>query len=332
MRVSFDDLTTLISDGFQRVGLTRAAALAVAQEVVFAEARGKKSHGLAMIESMLKRARKGGGPPEVVMRRDAGVLIDGRGAIGPHVAKLAMDQLCEITLERGMGAVGVRNESPFLTAGYSVWRGAVEAKIVTIAASVAKSKVAPFGGSKAILGTNPIAFAIPADPYPIVIDMAITKIPAAEVDQAIAAGERLPDGVAMDASGTLTTDPNEAKKGALIPFGDYKGSALGVIVELICGALLGAKCGLRHGEMRSMLFLAFRTDFFEDAASVAQAARDLREDIWSSNGAERVRCPGDRAQELFQRALTSGFDIEDAEVDRLRSLGRTERSAGQAST
>ena len=75
--------------------------MAVAQEVVFAEARGKKSHGLAMIESMLKRARKGGGPPEVVMRRDAGVLIDGRGAIGPHVAKLAMDQLCEITLLDG---------------------------------------------------------------------------------------------------------------------------------------------------------------------------------------------------------------------------------------
>jgi len=322
MKISYDELSREVMTALTSNGMPESDASAVCEEIVFAEARGKGSHGLNMLSTMIKRQAKPHSEPRILDEGSSWCFIDGGGKVGPVVARRAMDIAIKKARENGIAVVAVKTPSPFLTAGFNAWRAAKDHGMVALNLSVAKSKVAPHGTTVPILGTNPIGFAFPADPYPVVLDMAITKIPAAEVKIAQAEGHKLPADVAFDSQGKTTLDPFEAEKGALIPFGGYKGSALGVVVELLCGALLEAKCGLRAGEMRSMLFIAIKADLFAELGSVKKLARQLREDVAENSGDPQkpARLPGDAAEHMFQKALQDGLNVAEEAIVKLRGL------------
>lgn len=309
MKIKYEDLWNLVNRILISNGLPEDEARPVVDEILFAEARGKTSHGLNMVQVMIKRISKPQTDLIVLKETPTTYLIDGGGKVGPYVAKLAMDKAIEKAKEYGISIAGVRNPSPFMTAGYNAWRAAEKHNIVSINLSVAKSKVAPFGTTKTILGTNPIGFGFPSETHPIVIDMAITKIPAADVKLAKKEGRKLPDNVAFDSEGNTTIDPEAALSGALIPFGGYKGSALGIFVELMCGALLDVKCGLRNGIMRSMLFIAIQGNVFSSFETIKKLSTQLREDV--HNSGNNAHLPGDRADEMFQDVMKNGFIIPD---------------------
>ena len=323
MLVQYNQLSDLLINCLVTSGAPESEAKIVADEIVFAEARGKGSHGLNMLDTMIKRYKKPHDKLIIVKEDLVSCLIDGKGTAGPVVARFAMDKAIAKATTSGMATVGVRNPSPFLTAGYSAYRAAKSHNLIAIVMSVAKSKVAPFGTRRPIIGTNPIGFAFPAEPYPIVVDMAITKVPAAELEIAKREERKLPPGLAYDSSGNETTDPSAAQNGALIPFGGYKGSALGVIVELMSGAMLEAKCGLRAGDMRGMLFIAIKADLFAPIEQVKRIATLFREDVHLNAHDPKQGClPGDHAEELYQEALTRGIEVRDSVYQKICEIAK----------
>ena len=141
-----------------------------------------------------------------------------------------------------IGIVGVDNKFPFILAGYNPRRAAHQG-LIGISWSVAFSKVAPWGSADPLMGTNPLSVAIPSMDGPIVLDMAITEIAAAEIRRCNKLGISIPEGVAISKEGYPTTYPKEALEWAMLPFGGYKGSGLGMVIELLGGPFVGAKAG-----------------------------------------------------------------------------------------
>jgi L-2-hydroxycarboxylate dehydrogenase (NAD+) len=218
--------------------------------------------------------------------------------------------------------VAVRNKSPFILAGYTV-RRAAERGFVGITWSVAISKVAPWGSIDPIIGTNPLSLGFPADPQPIVLDLATTKIPAAEIRRADRLGLAIPEGVAVAADGRPTSDPAAALEGAMEPFGEHKGSGIGIMIELLGGALVGAKVGRTVSGPRGMVFVAIDAHLFVDAASLRQAVESFSNELRGSRrrpGFDAVLLPGERGEHLKQKALRDGLDIDDSVYEALVDL------------
>ncbi|MBQ9313968.1 MAG: Ldh family oxidoreductase [Clostridia bacterium] len=323
MIIKTDLLHSIIEEILRKNGASSINASIVADEIIFAQIRGKKSHGIPMLPSMVKRVQKTDEGILVIKESNQFAFIDGCNGIGPVVAKKAMDISINKTLEYGFSLVAVKNPSPFITAGYPVWYAAKHHKLIAFDTSVAKSKVAPYGSSEAVFGTNPIGFAFPTDDYPIVIDMSTTNIAAARIKQAAEQGIEIPNNVAINNNGEFTTDPNEALKGALVTFGGYKGSAISLIVELMAGAFLDEKCGNANGDIRTMLFFTIDPNLCANANKVLDNATNLRNEINSSTHISGFipRTPGDRAQRLMQDALANGIELSEVEKAIMNKYG-----------
>ncbi len=323
MIIKTDLLHSIIEEILRKNGASSINASIVADEIIFAQIRGKKSHGIPMLPSMVKRVQKTDEGILVIKESNQFAFIDGCNGIGPVVAKKAMDISISKTLEYGFSLVAVKNPSPFITAGYPVWYAAKHHKLIAFDTSVAKSKVAPYGSSKAIFGTNPIGFAFPTNDYPIVIDMSTTNIAAARIKQAAEQGIEIPNNVAINNKGEFTADPNEALKGALVTFGGYKGSAISLIVELMAGAFLDEKCGNANGTIRTMLFFTIDPNLCTDVNKVLENATNLRNEINTSThiSGDSPRTPGDRAQMLMQDALANGIEISEVEKTIMNKYG-----------
>jgi LDH2 family malate/lactate/ureidoglycolate dehydrogenase len=323
MKISIDKLKQILVKILQESGISENESEIVADEIIFGQIRGKKSHGLLMLETMLKRAKKATSEIEIIKEETNFCFMDGGGKLGPVVAQKAMDLSIEKTIKNSFSIVAVRNPSPFLTAGYHVWRAAKNHNLIALNLSVAKSKVAPFGSIEPIFGTNPIGFAFPTKDHPIVIDMSITNIPAAKIKQAIEKNDILPENVAINNKGEYTRDPNEALAGALTTFGGYKGSAIALMVELLAGAFLNEKCGNQNGDMRTMLFITLNSGLFFEPDIVFNNASKLRHDVNSSKAIESLgaKLPGDYANELMDMALKNGIELTNLEINLLNRNG-----------
>jgi LDH2 family malate/lactate/ureidoglycolate dehydrogenase len=317
--LSVVELESLCHAAFAAHGFDAAEADVCTREVVEAECRGRKSHGVAMVPRLLA-AKAGAGPPTRTLETPTLTHIDGNRALGPLVSELAMD-LAIAQAEAGSAAVvGVCNDAIFLTAGYQP-RRAAEHGLIALAISVAAPKLAPWGSATPMIGTDPIGIAVPAEPEPLVLDMAIGELTVAELRRAERDGEALPAGAAIGGDGSPTTDPAAALEGALLPFGGHRGSGLGVMIELLAGALVGAHAGQLPGPARGAVFVALKPDCFGFGAEFADTVRAFVEQLRSSpprEGAERVLAPGDRAAESTREARQDGLAIEENALEKLR--------------
>jgi ureidoglycolate dehydrogenase (NAD+) len=183
--------------------------------------------------------------------------------------------------------------------------------------------VAPYGGSKGLHGTNPIAYAAPGGEMPpIVLDIATSIVAYGQVAKAARRGQELPPGWALDAEGQATTDPQAAMKGVLLPFGTYKGYGMGVLVDLLTGALAGSTLGLGVEQSnpdpdvggQAFFFLAIDPGFFSSretfAAKVDQLSRDAKS-IPPAEGFSEVLLPGELEWREEQKRRKEGIPLYD---------------------
>lgn len=325
MNLSVDDFRATVDAIFRRHGFSEAEAAVCADEIVESEARGHRSHGAAIVGDVVQwRHPAGDGPWPGIARLDdapAHAFLDGQGGAGPYVAAQAMDLACEKAGAAGVAVVGVRNPWAFVAAGYNV-RRAARSGFLAMDFCGTVSRTAPFGSAEAVLGTNPVGIAVPGDPEPVVLDMATTAIAGAEIRRASRLGHVLPPGAALDADGRQTEDPAEAMQGSILAFGGHRGSGLAAVLELLCGAFLGAKTGLRPAGARGMVFLALRQDLFVDAEALRAAVDGLREDVAAArpSGEGGALLPGERGNRAMAAAMSQGLEIDDriwAEVEAL---------------
>jgi len=248
-RVSFERAEARLTDIFAAAGASPANAASVAWALVTAEADGLKGHGLSRVPTylaMLKSGKIDGQVMPKASRPKPGVLaIDaGHGFAYPAI-DLAIAEIPDLAREQGIIAAPIRRSNHCGAAGLHVERLAEQGLVAMLFANT-PGAIAPWGGSKPVFGTNPIAFAAPlAGREPVVIDMALSKVARGPIVAAKQKGQAIPEGWALDVHGKPTTDAGAALAGTMVPLGDAKGATLAMMVEILAAALVGAHFGFQ---------------------------------------------------------------------------------------
>ncbi len=288
-------------------------AAEVADYLVWAEMSGIHTQGivkLAGTEPLQGIVPRG----EVHVERDTSLsqLINANAHPAPFVSNMATRVAIAKAKEHGFALVGVHNF--FSSNGALAYYGEVIARSGLIGMVMARSPgaVAPFGTIDPLFGTNPVCFAFPTLDQPLVFDTATSAMTWYGLVVARANGDRIPQGVAIDHSGKPTVDPDAAMKGALMPFdGSYRGSGLGMVVEIMAGPLAAsAHCDCNtFAEEWGSSFLALDPALLVDPGRFRADVSDLMEVVRNARrmgGAPVPRLPGERARKSWELAQGRG--------------------------
>lgn len=292
----------------RQAGATEAEAALFGDVLIEAELRGRTSHGLNRLGSILNRLHaRGPERPHVIEERGALVRIDGGDESGYLGAAFAAETAARVALAEGHALVGVRRTRHCGMLGYYAGLAASRGVVALVFADCAPL-MAPWGGTRAVLGTNPIAAAFPAQPHPVLIDLSTAAVTFGALDRLRATGKPAPEGTVLDASGRPTTDPAAAK--TILPFGGPKGYALGLMVQLLSLTAGGAPMPANYADY-GLMIIAMRPDLFCPREQYDRGVRDLIERIKASappDGAE-VLIPGERAFREREERLRDGISV-----------------------
>ena len=302
-------------------------AAAVARALVKADADGIPSHGVSRLPAYADQAIAGKvdgfASPDVSFPAKASIRVDARSGFAYPAIEQAQTAALECIKEMGILGVAMGNSHHAGVAGHHVEVFANHG-YVAIGFSNSPAGIAPWGGNRAIYGTNPVAFACPVPgKAPIVADFSTSKVARGKIKLASDNGENIPEGWAVDAEGNPTTDASAAMGGSLLPMGDAKGAALVMMVEILAATLTGSN----HGFEASSFFddkggpphigqffividpVGFSGGTFTDRLSV------LIEAILDQPG---TRLPGARRIGIREKASQDGVDVPDALLDQLK--------------
>jgi LDH2 family malate/lactate/ureidoglycolate dehydrogenase len=225
-------------------GVPEKDARLIADTLVQADLWGHQSHGVLRLGWYLDRLRnKVMNPvtqPEFVIDGGAMAVIDGHDGVGHVLAKLAAEEAIKRAKKHGICAVGVRMSNHFGTCMYYTLMGAREGCVMMLTSNGGPA-MAPWGGRKKIVGTNPWSIAAPAGKHaPFVVDMANTGVARGKIYLARNKRQKIPLGWAIDADGAPTTDPQAAIDGIILPMAEHKGYAIAAMVDMMSGVLTGS--------------------------------------------------------------------------------------------
>lgn len=328
--LTISEAENLVAEALVRCRTDERNAGAVARALVAAEADGLKGHGLSRVPTYAAQAKAGkvdGFAKPVASRPRPGVLaIDAAHGFAYPAIALALADLPGIAKEQGVAAAAIRRSHHCGAAGHPVERLA-EAGLVAMLFANTPAAIAPWGGSKAVFGTNPIAFACPVPGQaPVVVDLSLSKVARGNILAAKQKGERIPEGWALDADGRPTTDPDAALQGTMLPLGDAKGTALALMVELLAAGLTGANFAADATSFldakggppgTGQLILALDPVALGGPDTLTHCGR-LAASIEDQPGA---RLPGARRIGLRARARQDGLTVADPLVEEIRALG-----------
>jgi LDH2 family malate/lactate/ureidoglycolate dehydrogenase len=243
-RVNHERLLDFCTAVYASAGMPAADARLVADTLVQADLWGHQSHGVLRLGWYFDRVRnKVMNPvtkPEFVVNAGAMALIDGHDGVGHVLAVLAAKEAIKRAKAHGIGAVGVRNSNHFGTCMYYTMMGAREGCVMFLTTNGGPA-MAPWGGRKKIVGTNPWSVAAPVGKRaPFVVDMAATGVARGKIYLARNKGLPIPLGWAINAAGEPTTDPQEAIEGIILPMAEHKGYAIAAMVDVLSGVLTGS--------------------------------------------------------------------------------------------
>ena len=247
-RVPAAQLAAFVARAFIAAGLPEGDAQAIAGLMVEADLRGSDTHGVIRLALYVRRLHAGGinAKPNIrlVSDRASVALIDGDNGLGHLVMRRAAALAIEKAKTTGIGWVGTRMSNHAGPAALYVTMPLDHDMVGLYFAVGSNNHLPPWGGSESLLGTNPMAVAVPAlNEPPIVLDMAPTVAAYGKVRLKAQRGEAMPVGWMIDREGKPLTDPKRADEGHLLPIGDYKGYGLSLIIALLAGALNRAVVG-----------------------------------------------------------------------------------------
>ena len=331
-----DELHSLITEAFTRSKVAPDIAAVVADALVRAEADGISSHGVARVPPYAEQAKCGkvDGHARPTLSESARAVLDVDSRIGfafPAI-RLGLDAAVERVSDTGIVAVSIRNSHHFGVAGHHV-EDAADRGLVAIAFSNTPAAIAPWGGKTALYGTNPIAFACPRGDgrSPLVIDLSVSTVARGKVVLAANTDAPIPEDWALDVEGQATTDAKAALAGSMAPLGGQsagaKGAALGLMVELLCGALTGSNFGYQGSSFFEPtgappcvghLILVMDPAAFGGGATFVGRAEEMFAEILKQDG---TRLPGDGR--LAKRAASrESITIPDALAGDLEQRAR----------
>ena len=320
MRISVDDARKLAETFLTESGMPETDALIIADILLEAELRGRKTHGFIRLPGIKNRYEQSERTDiRVDKEEEQCVRIDGGNQPGYLVAYRAMELAIERAKRNGAGIIGVYNTSHCGMAGYYVDM-ARKADVIGLLFADCLPRITPEGGTEAILGTNPIAIGIPSNTVPILFDMSTAAITNGDLLVAMREGGTIAEGIAFDPAGEPTTDADAALKGSVRPFGGHKGFGLALITQILAGALVNAATIPLPGTNYGLLIIAidpisfvplepFKTEVDTLIARVKENRREA--------GITEILIPGERAYRQREAHLANGIDLDDTLLSQL---------------
>ncbi|MGF1594033.1 MAG: Ldh family oxidoreductase [Kiloniellaceae bacterium] len=320
---------SLVTRALKQAGTSDANAESVAAALVAAEADGQRGHGLSRVAAYAAQAKSGKvdgqASPKVEQLSPAAVRIDAGAGFAFPALDVARKELRRMAGDGVIAVAGVHHSHHFGQAGYHVERLAEEG-LVALMVGNSPQAMAPWGGSRGIFGTNPIAFAAPRrDDPPLVIDLSLSKVARGRVMAAAKAGERIPEGWALDPDGRPTSDPEAALAGTMIPMGDAKGAALALMVEILSASLIGANLAFEASSFLSAEgpppgVGQFLLAIDPGPLSGGTFADRLELLVAALEGQPGARLPGSRRLESRAAAARDGIRVPAAVLTEIRAL------------
>jgi LDH2 family malate/lactate/ureidoglycolate dehydrogenase len=334
-RVSAERLTELAAAVLIAVGVPDADARLVADSLVTADLWGHQSHGLMRLGWYVNRIRAGVmnpvTAPETVADTGPLAVVDGHDGVGQVLAALAARDAVRRARDHGVGVVAVRNSNHFGTAAYFT-RMAAREGCVAILTTNASPAMAPWGGRRKTVGTNPWSIAAPAGRHDVmVMDIANTAVALGKVYLAKQRGEAIPQGWAIDADGVATTDPAAAISGVILPMAGHKGYAISLMMDVLSGVLTGSAFGAAVNgpyqfDQRSgcgHLFIALEVAAFGDRDGFTERMEQLVDEVKSvplAPGFDEVFFPGELEARAARQNAEHGLTLPEQTIDDLREL------------
>lgn len=343
-------LRAFVQQVFERIGYSAADASAAAEVLHHADLHGSDTHGVANLVPIYVSGLLGGSirvdaVPRWLQRHGACALLDACDGLGLLAGRQAMQAAMQTARELGIGCAAVRRSTHFGAAGFYAALARSEGLLGLALTNLGNEPVAHVLDSRdPLLGTNPIAFAAPAGRQPpLLVDISTTVTASGKIKRARRRGEPVPEGWLFDAAGAAVTDPSLYARGeARLPMlggprvgaGGHKGLGLGLLVEVLCGALAGARTAAQRGlpGPRSVghFMLAIDPGFFAEPDSFGVAMDELLGSIAdaplvqarSEAPAPPLRYPGQGSARLVQHRLQAGIPLDPPLLDELQLLAR----------
>ncbi len=335
------------TDLFKGYGFTQKEAEDITDVLLMADLYGIESHGIQRLIRYHNGIEEGlicpKAEPEIIHETPLSAVIDAKMAMGQVVSKMAMNMAIEKAKKYGFGAVVVNHSNHYGIAGYYT-RMAAEADMIGMCFTNTEAIMIPTNGKNAMLGTNPIAFSMPADPVPFLYDVATTVVPRGKLEVYNKKGQPLPMGWVVDAEGRDTNNAGEVIQniinkagGGILPIGgsseetgSHKGYGLGLIVEVMTAILSGgvtsnhvSHCG--NGDT-SESFWAIDYGMFGDKKVMRERMSTLLDELRNSEkaaGQTRIYTHGEKEFESTAAKLKEGLPANEKTIAEMEMIGKT---------
>ena len=322
-KVTLANLRTFVLEAMSRAGMKPEQAETTADVLIATDTYGTFTHGTKQIRPLMKNYRDGRldlqAEPTVIKEGPGWAMVDAHSCMGMVSDTMAMEKAIEKARATGVGYANVVNAGHFGGAGYYA-NLAMEQDMIGLAFGNADPVMAVPGGKTSVIGSNPIAYSVPAlKEKPIFMDIATSIVAVSKIFAANALGKKIPDNWLLDKDGVPTTDPSGyPAQGAALPMAAHKGYGLALFVEIITamvtgGAFLsGVSSWIKEMDTpinQSHAFLAINVGAMVPIESFKARVDELVRELKNSpkaKGSDRIYLPGEMEWERREKVLAEG--------------------------
>jgi L-2-hydroxycarboxylate dehydrogenase (NAD+) len=342
--IQYETMKNFSLEVFQKMGFTLDESKIITDVLLASDMYGIESHGVQRMVLYYKSIKNGrihmDSKWEVVHETPLSAVIDNHFGMGQLVGHFAMNKAIEKAKQSGFGFVTVRNSNHYGIAGYYA-KMACNEGLIGMSTTNSEAIMVPTFGRMAMLGSNPIAFAMPAEPYDFFFDASTTVVTRGKVEVYNKKGEPLPDGWTLNAQGKPDTNAadilkniNEKRGGGILPLGgseemtgSHKGYGYGMIAEIFASILsmgltsnhthIGSTSGTCHS------FIAINPNLFGDPEAIKAHLSTFLEELRTSpkaEGKERIYTHGEKEVEAYDKRLKEGIPVNDKNLGEMKTI------------
>ena len=328
------ELTLYLQKVFQKHNLSKKHSLICSQYLVKSELIGAKSHGLARLKMYCDRIKKGviNSKPKIKIKKLTPSIfhINADNAIGFVAADTGIQCAIKSAKKNGIGLVAIKKSSHYgLSSFYA--EQAVKKNLIVFCFTNAPPALAPYGAKKSLFGTNPICFGAPTGKIPFIFDASASIINRGKIRIADKLGLKIPEGVALNKSGKVTTNAKQALLGTQLPIAGYKGSGLAWMVDILSGILTGSS---HSGKTRDPfedfsgpqnvghLFLTINPKIFPKNNFIKEMKKSIKlvKKLPKAKGFSSILFPGERKNKIYKNNLNKDISIPSKILKEMKKL------------
>ena len=324
MKIKISELQELSKKALSKYGYNEKEAEVILGILMYAQLRGNNQGIVKLIGNGIPR-RPQGQEPKIVKETPVSALVDGNKTHALVVMDMVTDLAITKAKQSGIGVAGNYNTDESTGAlGYYVNRVA-QAGLIGIAFSAAPFQTtAPYGSNEARFCTNPMAYGIPTDDDPILLDMTTSAMAYYGLIEAKTAGKDIPADIGFNSDGNPTTNPAEVMGGALKTMAGHKGSGLALVVQILAGTFVHADSFNNDSDNAGNLVIAIDPEIFTPSSEFKENVSAIVSQVKSArkvSGVTEIMIPGERGNKLMNQNKDNGeIEVEDNLLNELKKV------------